>query len=326
MMGKLHTWRTRLSKVFHVLNTQVAGINERNAAWVYRLNKRSAFPFADDKVLTKSRIEPLGISCPETYKVIENLGELETAWNELSHLKINSFAIKPARGKGGGGILVVTRKLNGWEVGGKPWTEDKILFHMANIIMGAYSGGSKDKVLIEYKIRPSSFFSRIYPSGVPDFRVILVNDEPILSMLRVPTDKSNGKANLHQGGLGIGIDMEEGCLNFGFDGGRYHAVHPDNGNQIEGLLIPRWKDVLELSIETSKAFPNLNYLGIDIVLDENLGPMVLEINVRPGLGIQLVNKKGIKECIRQTRKRTGKLKGVAAQLDNGLSPKTVVVW
>ena len=117
-------------------------------------------------------------------------------------------------------------------------------------------------------------------------------------MLRVPTDRSDGKANLHQGGLGIGIDMNTGHLTHAYDGEKYHETHPDNHHQILGKQIPYWEELVALSVQTSKAFP-LNYLGIDIVLDKTFGPMIMEINVRPGLGIQLANRKGLKGTLSQ---------------------------
>ena len=116
-------------------------------------------------------------------------------------------------------------------------------------------------------------------------------------MLRVPTDKSDGKANLHQGGLGIGINMEDGTLTYAYDGKNYFEVHPDNGNQIFGKKIPYWNEILEISVQTAASFP-LNYLGVDIVIDQQLGPLIMEVNVRPGLGIQLANKTGMKKVLK----------------------------
>ncbi|MEM7035700.1 MAG: sugar-transfer associated ATP-grasp domain-containing protein, partial [Bacteroidota bacterium] len=220
-----------------------------------------------------------------------------TGWKAVARWK--AIAVKPAKGRGGGGIWILKQDEEGhWTKGGKRMREMEIFQHMANIIMGLYSFGSSDRVLIEECIVPHPFFHEIYPAGVPDFRVILVKDRPVMSMLRVPTDRSDGKANLHQGGLGIGVDAATGHLTEGYDGERYHDHHPDSGARIRGLKIPHWEAVLSVSIATSRAFP-LDYLGIDIVIDAEKGPLILEINVRPGLGIQLVNRTGIKAAINQ---------------------------
>ena len=275
--------------------TNILGINERNVHYVYAQNPKKHFPLADDKVLCKEVLHQHQIACAETYGVIERIGDIAEIWATVQHHA--TLAIKPANGSGGGGILIL-KKINGqWTKSGQPFSDQQIYAHLAQIIMGMYAFGSSDKVLIEQCIEPHPFFHEIYPAGVPDFRIILLHDQPIMGMLRVPTDKSDGKANLHQGGLGIGIDMETGCLTHAYDGEQYHETHPDNNNMILGKKIPYWETLVALSVQTSKAFP-LNYLGIDIVLDKTYGPMIMEINVRPGLGIQLANRKGLKEVLR----------------------------
>jgi alpha-L-glutamate ligase-like protein len=245
--------------------------------------------------LCKNRLHEKHISCPETFGVIGRIGDISSGWDQVAdHQKL---AIKPANGSGGGGILILRKDEAGkWTSGGKKISEERLFTHMARIIMGMYSFGSKDQVLIEQCIEPHPFFHEIFPVGVPDFRVILLHNQAVMSMLRMPTEKSDGKANLHQGGLGIGIDMQKGILKQAYDGSKYFDIHPDNGHPIAGKVIPMWEDILALAIETSCAFP-LNYLGVDIVLDETFGPMILEINVRPGLGIQLANQRGLKNLL-----------------------------
>jgi alpha-L-glutamate ligase-like protein len=278
-----------------ILNQRIIGINQRNVELIYHFNNRKDYKLADDKVLTKTILHDNQIDCAETYAVIERIGDIYSAWASVQHHE--TLAIKPANGSGGGGIKILKKNQDGqWMSSGKAIRDEEVFQHLATIIMGIYSLGGKDRVLIERCIEPHPFFHEIYPAGVPDFRVILLNNIPLLSMLRVPTDRSDGKANLHQGGLGIGIDMATGKLTQGYDGSHYHDIHPDSKSIIKGKDIPYWDELLQLSIETSKAFP-LNYLGVDIVLDKDAGPMIMEVNVRPGLGIQLVNKTGLKEVI-----------------------------
>jgi len=274
---------------------EILGINERNMEYVYHFNPKKHFALADDKIKCKEVLHAQSIACAETYGIIKKVGDIPSVMNAMN--QYNSIAIKPANGSGGGGILILKKDNDGpWNSSGKALSDQEIYTHLARIMMGMYSFGSSDHVLIEQCIVPHSFFGEIYSAGVPDFRVILLNDRPIMSMLRVPTDRSDGKANLHQGGLGIGIDMKNGILKRAFDGKVYHDIHPDNGNQILGKEIPTWSALLTLSIQTSVSFP-LNYLGIDIVIDEKHGPMVMEINVRPGLGIQLANQQGLKSFL-----------------------------
>ena len=204
-----------------------------------------------------------------------------------------SLAIKPANGSGGGGILILNQTDNGdWMKGSEHHSDEQIHLYLANIIMGVYSLGSNDRVLIEECIVPHSFFHSIYDEGVPDFRVIVYKHEITLGMLRVPTDASDGKANLHQGGLGIGVDLETGRMTQAYNGNSYFDIHPDTQKQIKGVELPYWKEIIELSLKTAEVFP-LKYLGVDIVIDQYKGPLIMEVNVRPGLGIQMVNRKGL---------------------------------
>ncbi|CAM1343807.1 sugar-transfer associated ATP-grasp domain-containing protein [Tenacibaculum amylolyticum] len=288
--------RSFIKKTLHN-NFEVMGINERNVSLIYPNNERKYYKLADDKVLAKNILEAHAIPCSETYAVIERISAIEKGWKKVKHHK--KIAIKPANGSGGGGIKIIQKTIhNEWKSSRKIIPEEDIFLHMASIIMGQYSLGSDDRVLIEKCIEPHPFFHEIYPAGVPDFRVILLNREPVMAMLRVPTDKSDGKANLHQGGLGIGIDMERGVLTYAYDGRQYFGIHPDNGNAIYGKQIPYWKEIVDASVKAATHFP-LNYLGVDIAIDKDLGPLIMEVNVRPGLGIQLANKQGIKKVLKK---------------------------
>ena len=117
-----------------------------------------------------------------------------------------------------------------------------------------------------------------------------------MAMLRMPTSKSDGKANLHQKGVGIGVDMKWGTLTQVYDGKSYSNHHPDNTAPINGKKIPYWFSMVQLAKKTAEAFP-LEYLGIDLVIDKIKGPQIMEVNVRPGLGIQLVNKCGLQSTL-----------------------------
>ncbi len=289
----------KLLQFIQKIERNVLGINERNASLIYPNNPRKSFFLADDKIITKSILKKHGIPHSPTYTVIERIGDIKNGWDKIQ--KYSEIAVKPARGRGGGGIKIYKKNSEGqWINGGEPQSISQIFNHMANILMGVYSFGDTDRVLIEKCIKPHTFFAEIYPVGVPDFRIILYNNVPFMAMLRVPTHKSEGKANLHQGGIGIGVDMTNGTLTAGFDGKKHHDNHPDSNGKITGKKIPYWNDIIDIAIKTSTAFP-LNYLGIDIVIDKNDGPLILEINVRPGLAIQSVNKTGIKQILKNIK-------------------------
>jgi alpha-L-glutamate ligase-like protein len=275
----------------------VIGLNERNIKLIYPNNPKKHYPLADNKILTKEILHRYDIPCAKTYAVVEYNKDIKEAWKSCN--QYNSVAIKPANGCGGDGIKILKKDKKGnWTNHGEMITDRQVFQHMASIIMGFFSLGSHDKVLIEECIELHPFFYDIYPQGIPDFRIITLDKTPLMGMLRMPTDKSDGKANLHQNGVGIGIDMKEGRLLEVYNGKKYSNHHPDSTFLVNGTPIPYWKEILEISVATARAFP-LNYLGIDIVIDKNKGPQIMEINVRPGLEIQLVNKTGLKEIIKR---------------------------
>ncbi len=281
-------------KSFQTIDQNILGINARNKAIIYTQNDIQDYHLADDKIKTKEILDQYDIPNADLYGCAHQLAELIPLWEKVK--KYDQMAIKPACGSGGGGIWVIKKQNNVWCKNGQSITEEMIITHMANILMGIFSLNDTDAVLVEKLIVSHKFFTKIYASGVPDIRIILLRDQLLMAMLRMPTKESDGKANLHMGGIGVGIDVESGELKEVFDGRQYRTNHPDSKHQISGLTIPYWEQIKSIALDTSKAFP-LNYLGIDIVLDQYAGPYVLEINVRPGLAIQIVNKAGLKDKI-----------------------------
>jgi alpha-L-glutamate ligase-like protein len=111
-------------------------------------------------------------------------------------------------------------------------------------------------------------------------------------MLRLPTKESGGRANLHQGGIGTGVDLETGLTHHAVQRNRFVERHPDTGRAVVGMRVPYWREVLELSVRVARAV-GLGYIGVDVVIDADSGPMLLEANARPGLAIQIANGRGL---------------------------------
>ena len=279
------------------IDDKVAGVNRRNRSLIYTNNKRKNYILADDKIETKLFLEQYGIPVPRTYTIMENIGDIETKW--ASMIQHDSVAIKPAKGKGGGGIVVLFKNNNDeWaSPSGKKMSSYEIKRHIANILFGVYSFGNSDRSIVEYCIQTPEFFTDIFPEGVPDIRLITLRDEIITAMLRIPTKESGGKGNLHQGALGVAIDIESGIMGDSYNYKKYLDHHPDTLAPIKGLRVPHWEKIIEITQKTAAVSP-LKYMGIDIVIDKKLGPLVMELNVRPGIEIQNVNKKGLQELIK----------------------------
>ncbi len=272
----------------------VLGINERNADYISLLNPRRLYPLVDDKVKTKQLALSADMAVPELFGVISNQSTVKKFPSIVASRE--SFVIKPASGSGGDGIVVIAGRHKGRfrSIGGKLISEGDLLHHISNIVGGQYSlTGAPDQALVEYCVRFDPLFDELSYQGVPDIRVIVHTGYPVMGMVRLPTQMSDGKANLHQGAVGAGIDMSSGKTLAGVLANQPIEEHPDTGVAIAGVQIPRWDFILELAARCYEV-TGLGYLGVDMVIDKDLGPLILEMNARPGLNIQIANDAGLK--------------------------------
>lgn len=272
----------------------VVGLNSRNAGYVLPHNPRPLYPLVDDKITTKRLTESAGLNVPELYGVFRSQHELKRLPELLE--RHDSFVVKPARGAGGNGIMVITGKLG--HSFRKPddslVSADSISFHILNILSGMYSlGGMPDRAMVEYCVQFSPVFRDIAYQGVPDIRIIVYKGVPVMAMLRLPTRESDGKANLHQGAMGCGINMRTGMTTTAVWKNAGCDTHPDTLNPIGGVAIPDWRELLKQAA-LGYTVTGLGYLGVDIVLDKTQGPLILELNARPGLAIQVANRAGLR--------------------------------
>jgi len=275
----------------------VVGLNARNGDYILPYNARKLYPLVDDKLRTKTLAIQAGMPVPQLYGVIET--ERDIAGLEALLEPHQQFVIKPAQGSGGDGIIVVAGRMRRGQtcyrqVSGALITLEDLQHHVSNTLNGQYSlGGHPDRAMIEYCVRFDPVFEHISHEGVPDVRVIVYRGVPVMAMVRLPTRVSGGKANLHQGAVGAGIDIAHGRTLTGVVGNEVIEQHPDTGRGIGDLVVPHWDVILE-SAARSADITGLGYLGVDMVLDRELGPMMLELNARPGLNIQLANRRGLK--------------------------------
>lgn len=279
----------------YLRENHVVGMNQRNGEFIFGHNPRSLFPLVDDKLRTKHLAEAAGIAVPKLYGVIEiehdikNLPSMVAAYDD--------FVIKPAQGCGGNGILVVTGKSRGGYqlANGTLLGEEHVEHHISNIINGLYSlGGVADRAVIESRVRSDPVFDEVSFRGVPDVRTIVFRSMPVAAMLRLPTRVAGGKANLHQGALGVGIDLATGETTRAVWYGRPLDSHPDTHARLGGRRIPCWDELIIMAARCGDLV-GLGYLGVDIVLDRDAGPVMLELNARPGLAIQLANGFGLRK-------------------------------
>ena len=278
------------------------GINKRNAGYTLAYNPRKFYPRVDDKLLTKELAIEAGLAVPALYGVIESVGQLKGLSGLLN--QYSDFVIKPAQGSGGDGILVVSEKFDqDWKtVSGQLINLCEIEQHINNTLSGIYSlGGMADKAMIEYRVLFDPLFQNISYQGVPDVRIIVFQGIPVMGMVRLPTRLSGGKANLHQGAIGVGVNLATGETLTGVHNNKIVTHHPDTRNPITGVKIPQWDKLLGIAAGCYE-LSDMGYLGVDLVLDKNQGPLILELNARPGLAIQIANRVGLEGRLKRAEK------------------------
>lgn len=286
-----------LMKNFLKNRKKILGMNSRNLEYVRSCNLKKSREIADNKILSKRILAKGEIPVPKLIAKISSLEALNNFdWNVLPE----SFVLKPNRGFGGEGILVVYGKKKNFEntwikADGSLVTVDDLKNHIQNIIDGAFSlSNVSDIAFFEERLKLLKLFKPYSFKGIPDIRVIVYNKVPVMAMLRLPTKESGGKANLHQGAIGVGIDLASGVTTTAVSGkSKIIEYVPGTRMLLSGIKIPYWNDILRLAVKAQEV-SGLGYLGADVAIDKERGPVFLELNARPGLSIQIANLDGLK--------------------------------
>lgn len=271
----------------------VLGMNRRNGVYIMGNNPRSRFPLVDDKVLTGKLAIEHGVPMPPIFDVLEIHSQIAGFEKRLEGTK--EFVVKPARGAGGSGIVLVT-----------DWNEEGFIkpngdmiprmdlyHHLSNVLSGVFSlAGLPDQAIIQTLVHPDPVFEAVSYRGVPDIRIVVFRGVPVMAMTRLPTRASDGKANLHRGAIGAGIGIADGITRNAVFKSTPISNHPDTGNPVDGIQVPFWDRML-LTAARSFDMTGMGYTGLDQVIDREKGPVVLELNARPGLAVQIANRVGL---------------------------------
>ena len=298
MWNLFHNWR-------ELRRRGVLGINCRNAEFLLPYNHRKHYPLVDNKLKTKQLAKAAGVAVPHLLGVLQVQQQVRRLPAFLD--RFNDFVVKPACGSGGNGILVCSGRtpVGHRKIGGDILTPDTLREHAHDILAGMHSlGGLPDVALIEERVEFDTVFAAVTHQGVPDIRIIIFHGIPVMAMLRLPTRESNGKANLHQEAIGAGLSLATGHTMTAVWHGQIIATHPDTGHAVPGLRVPHWDEILHIASRCG-SLCGLGYLGADLVLDRHRGPLLLELNARPGLAIQLANRAPLLPRLRLIEKTPG---------------------
>jgi len=270
--------------------SSILGVNARNRLYLIYNSKRGR-RIADSKLLTKKRLSKAGLPVPKVLKIFKSPEDVfNFDWTKLPE----SFVLKPVSGFGGQGIIIIRGRAKyageWWTMSGEKIDISALRLHTLDILAGQYSlHNFPDWAFVEERIKIAGIFRKYAYRGTPDVRVIVFNKVPVMAMLRLPTKESQGKANLHQGAIGVGIDLATGITNHAVCRGKFLKYIPGTKRKVNGIKLPYWNTILTLAAKAQEVVPELGYVGVDIVYDKAHGPMILELNARPGLEIQNAN-------------------------------------
>lgn len=131
---------------------------------------------------------------------------------------------------------------------GKQIDIHKVQRHVSNILDGLHSlSGSPDVAIVEDLIELDDIFIGYSHKGIPDLRVLAFKGYPVMAMLRLATQASDGKANLHKGAVGVGMDIATGHCLQAVQNSRQVRVHLDTGKALKNICIPDWPNTLKLA-------------------------------------------------------------------------------
>lgn len=289
---------------------EILMLKERNRDFIHKYNKREDLATLT-KLELKSRLFCVDIKMPKTLMVISDESEIITFEDYVLNggTPKNSFVIKPDRGHIGKGILPIINR-----VGKRFITNDdramelyQVQEHIRRILIGRFSRGRRDIAFLEELIIPHNSLRDLYSGGLLDIRVIVFLGYPVMAMARLPTLKSRGKANLHRGAVGTGINLAIGEITRAIYRRRTIEQHPDTKRELLGFRFPDWHKIL-LTSSRAQIVSGLGYVGVDIVVDKNSGVLVMEVNKRPGLEIQIANRAGLLRRLRWVENHAPNLK------------------
>ncbi len=293
-----------MTPIFQLIKNRrkLLGRNERSLIYIHSYNSRKSIRIADDKILTKKILIKNNVPVSKLVAIIKDERQLESFdWSKLPE----SFVIKPVTGYEGAGIEIFYNKdKNGdyIKADGSKYTIEQLKILSKAILNGEFSlHNSPDRIIIEERVKLHRYFKSITYKGAPDIRIIVFNKIPIMSYIRIPTKESDGKANLAKGAIGAGIDMAKGLTTYGIYGkGKSIETIQGTNLKVSGIKIPYWDRLLRYSIEVSQC-TGLGFCGVDFLIDKDAGPLVVEINARPGLSIQLANRDGLRWRLKKVR-------------------------
>ena len=242
----------------------ILGMNRRNSECILDLNPRSRFPQVDDKKRMRDLCRSIGVATPDLYAVVAAHSALRRLQGVLERRK--DFVIKPSRGAGGRGVLVVVGRDGSafMRHNGERLEMGDVSQHVSSIISGLFSFSrpmrrSSSRVIGDPAFEQISYQGRRHSRDRLPLRADYGHASATARL-------SGGRANLHQR--------------------HRRRSEPESANRTSGAakpsdrapprhrrgvigFAPGWRQILDMAC--ASASDCFGYVGVDIVIDRNRG-------------------------------------------------------
>lgn len=253
----------------------------------YPLSAKEYGILCEDKLLNFAMLKTYAIPQPgilfffDNNKLYNNTNtplSPESAEQILSTTEVAKLFIKPRFGIGGKGIFVFTKKGNTY-IDEKETVLDLSFFEREL---------KNDAYVIQEGLVQSETINRIYPGSVNTFRIVTeCSNGEVRILYTILRMGSGGQQvdNASSGGLYTKVDNTGMLGDFAYTTNQsVFFSHPDTGFVFKGATIENWEDARALAIAAALRFREIKYLGWDVAITIN-GPVIIELNHRPGVGI-----------------------------------------
>ena len=157
-------------------------------------------------------------------------------------------------------------------------------------------------VIIEEQIISDETMASLHPSSLNTVRIITYRDKhdnvyihlPFIKIGRGGSFVDNGGA----GGMFARVDEKTGVLitDAKDEMNIVYKNHPDTDIEIKGFQIPKWQEMVSLAKQAALAFDKTRYIGFDVALSKDKGPVIVEGNGKTQfLGQQITDEIGKKK-------------------------------
>ena len=264
------------------------GLNEQRL-YVDYLNPIKYYSLSRNKYLTHKMLENTGVKKSELYcyyqpearyvDSTENASDLISVLQILKQKNVQSCVIKTTESSHGDNVWVI----NSIEY----QSQDAVLTRFDGETLMLSSVIGEDALIIESVVHQTKQFATFNQSSVNTVR-FMTTLYPDGSSRIIATWFKVGRSgrcvdNAGSGGnVDAAVDVDTGTIYnvFQFDGWRNAKKiekHPDNGNQLNGVVIENWQAIKESVKKAQQAFPYCKAAGWDVAITDE-GPVVIEVN------------------------------------------------